>query len=50
LILKSMALGPIMANCYVLGCETTREAAVIDPGEEAPGYSTPLKKMGWPLK
>ena len=35
MILKSMALGPIMANCYVLGCEATRAAVVIDPGEEA---------------
>lgn len=24
-----------MANCYILGCEDTGEAAVIDPGDEA---------------
>lgn len=24
-----------MANCYILGCERTRSAAVIDPGDEA---------------
>ena len=29
-----MAVGPIMANCFVLGCENTAEAAVIDPGDE----------------
>lgn len=34
MILKQMALGPIMANCYILGCKETREAAVIDPGDE----------------
>lgn len=34
MILKQMAVGPIMANCYILGCEETREAAVIDPGDE----------------
>lgn len=34
MILKTLALGPIMANCYILGCEKTRLAAVIDPGDE----------------
>lgn len=24
-----------MANCFILGCEDTRQAAVIDPGDEA---------------
>jgi len=35
LIIKSMTVGPIMANCYIVGCEQTRQAAVIDPGDEA---------------
>jgi glyoxylase-like metal-dependent hydrolase (beta-lactamase superfamily II) len=30
-----MAVGPIQANCFILGCEETLEAVVIDPGEEA---------------
>jgi glyoxylase-like metal-dependent hydrolase (beta-lactamase superfamily II) len=30
-----MAVGPIMANCFIVGCEKTKEAAVIDPGDEA---------------
>jgi hydroxyacylglutathione hydrolase len=34
LILQSLAVGPIMANCFILGCEKTRKAAVIDPGDE----------------
>jgi hydroxyacylglutathione hydrolase len=34
LIVKSMAVGPIMANCFIVGCEATRQAAVIDPGDE----------------
>jgi glyoxylase-like metal-dependent hydrolase (beta-lactamase superfamily II) len=32
MILKMLIVGPIQANCYILGCERTREAAVIDPG------------------
>jgi hydroxyacylglutathione hydrolase len=35
LILQSLAVGPIMANCFILGCENTRKAAVIDPGAES---------------
>jgi glyoxylase-like metal-dependent hydrolase (beta-lactamase superfamily II) len=35
LIIKQLTVGPIMANCFILGCENTRRAAVIDPGDEA---------------
>ena len=35
MIIKGLAVGPIMANCFILGCEKTREAVVIDPGDEA---------------
>ena len=35
MILRMLVVGPIQANCYILGCERTREAAVIDPGGDA---------------
>jgi len=35
LILKMLVVGPIQSNCYIVGCEKTREAAVIDPGGDA---------------
>ncbi|MEE8541839.1 MAG: MBL fold metallo-hydrolase [Desulfobacterales bacterium] len=35
MIVKSLAVGPIMANCFIAGCEDTHEAVVIDPGDEA---------------
>jgi hydroxyacylglutathione hydrolase len=31
-ILKMLVVGPLQSNCYILGCERTRQAAVIDPG------------------
>ncbi len=34
MIIKSLTVGPIMANSFILGCEQTKEAAVIDPGDE----------------
>jgi hydroxyacylglutathione hydrolase len=33
MIVESRAVPPFMTNGYVLGCETTREAVVIDPGD-----------------
>lgn len=35
MIVKVLPVGPIQTNCYVVGCEKTRLAAVIDPGDEA---------------
>lgn len=34
-LLKTLVVGPIAANCYLLGCPQTGEGAVIDPGDEA---------------
>lgn len=34
MIVKVLVLGPIGANCIILGCEKTKEAVVIDPGDE----------------
>lgn len=34
MIIEKLAVGPLMANCFILGCEKTKEAAVIDPGDE----------------
>jgi hydroxyacylglutathione hydrolase len=35
MIIRSMPVGPLQANCYIVGCGQTRRAAVIDPGGEA---------------
>ena len=35
MIIKALAVGPLMSNCFTLGCEQTREAVVIDPGDDA---------------
>jgi len=32
LILEGFPVGALEANCYLIGCEETREAAVVDPG------------------
>ncbi len=35
MIIKELAVGPIMANCFIVGCDETGEAVVIDPGDES---------------
>lgn len=34
MIIESRAVGPFMKNGFVVGCETTREGVLIDPGDE----------------
>lgn len=35
LIIKELVVGPLMANCFIFGCEETKQAVVIDPGGDA---------------
>ena len=39
-----LQLGPMQANCYILECEETKSAAVIDPGDEAGRIISTIKK------
>ncbi len=34
MIIETQAVGPFFKNGYVVGCETTKEAVLIDPGDE----------------
>ena len=44
MILRSMPLGPLQANCFIVGCEETRQAAAIDPGGDAHRILASLEK------
>ena len=46
MIIHQMALGPIQANCFILGCEQTRQAVVIDPGDDSDRILTRLAGDG----
>jgi len=50
LIIKKLTVGPIMANCFILGCEETREAVVIDPGDETDRILTVLEESDLKVK
>jgi len=49
-ILETLVVGLLQVNCYVVGCERTREAAVIDPGDEAGRILGTLERHGLRLK
>ena len=35
MIFKMLAVGPYMSNCYIVGCESTKEGIIIDPGADS---------------
>jgi glyoxylase-like metal-dependent hydrolase (beta-lactamase superfamily II) len=50
MILESFPVGPLQANCTLLGDEETGEAIVIDPGDEAERIHGRLTELGLKLK
>jgi glyoxylase-like metal-dependent hydrolase (beta-lactamase superfamily II) len=50
MILDVMVVGPLQVNCYIVGCESTHEAAAIDPGDEADRIAKRLAELGLTLK
>ncbi|HKJ05560.1 MAG TPA: MBL fold metallo-hydrolase [Geopsychrobacteraceae bacterium] len=50
MILETLVVGPLQVNCYLVGCETTKEAAVIDPGADVPMILAALTQNGLTLK
>ena len=50
MIIEKLEVGPIMANCFILGCEETKEAVVIDPGDDADRILMALAKLELKVK
>lgn len=46
MVLKSLCVGPLGTNCYIVGCESAKEAVVIDPGDQADLILKELKASG----
>ena len=45
-MLKKMAVGQLQANCYILGCNKSKEGMVIDPGGDALSIVKEITKAG----
>lgn len=50
MIFKGFGVGPMDANCYIIGDEKTKEAAVVDPGAEGRRILGRLEKLGLKCK
>jgi hydroxyacylglutathione hydrolase len=46
MIIKNIVVGPLEVNCYIIGCEETKEAAIIDPGDNADEIISIIEKEG----
>jgi len=45
MIIKMFTFGMYLTNCYVVGCEETKEAVVIDPGFDSDGEAEEVLKF-----
>ncbi len=50
MILKILVVGPIAANCYIVGSESTKEGMIIDPGAEAEEILKSVKDLELDIK
>ncbi|MBN2720189.1 MAG: MBL fold metallo-hydrolase, partial [Proteobacteria bacterium] len=47
LVLESLVVGPLQANCYILGNGESGEAVVIDPGDDGEAILALIQRMSW---
>lgn len=50
MIHRLLPVGPLQCNCSIIACETTREAIVIDPGDEPERILAELRSQGVNVK
>jgi len=50
LIVKMLQVGPIMTNCYIVGCEETKQGAIIDPGGDGERILAEVRQLGLEIK
>jgi hydroxyacylglutathione hydrolase len=50
LIIKMLQVGPIMTNCYIVGCEETKQGAIIDPGGNGDFLLAEVRQLGLEIK
>ena len=50
MILEQLVVSPFQSNCWIFGCDETREGVVIDPGDEAERILESVENHGLTIK
>jgi glyoxylase-like metal-dependent hydrolase (beta-lactamase superfamily II) len=50
MILEALQVGPLQVNCYIVGCEESREGVVIDAGGDAEEILARVGKLGLSIR
>ena len=50
MIITTLAVGPILTNCYIVGDEVSKEGAIIDPGGGARKILDEVRRLGLTIK
>ena len=50
MIIETQAVGPFFKNGFVVGCEETNEAVLIDPGDEVATLLAAAERRAWSMK
>ena len=50
MIIKKLVVGPFASNCYIIGSESNKEGAIIDPGADAEEILKNVRDLGLKTK
>lgn len=50
MLFETVVVGALGVNCFILGCEETREGIIIDPGADADRVLAMVQKLGLTIK
>ena len=50
MFINKLVVGPIAANCYIVGSESTKEGMIIDPGDDTDEILKHVKELGLKIK
>ena len=50
MILRTLVVGPLASNCYIVGSEASREGMIIDPGDDAAEIMANVKELKVDIK